>query len=193
MQQTQAHWLRTSVVAITAALSAACAGEAPSALGKAELAGGAMLAARTANRAPELGACTKLQVPAGMQLTYRVYATGVQIYRWDGGAWRFVEPVAELYADAGYHGLVGTHYRGPKWESLAGDVVSGAVLERCDVAGTIQWLLLAATADDRAGVFENVQRIQRLNTTGGTAPSENGSFVGEERSVPYTAEYYFYR
>ena len=193
MQKTQAHWLHTSVVALTIALSAACAGEAPLEVDRAEPVDRATLAARDADRTPELGACGNVAAPAGMQLVWHVYAKGVQIYRWNGQAWVFVEPVAQLYADAGYHGLVGTHYRGPKWESNGGDVVTGSVIARCDVEGAIQWLLLGATADGRGGVFQNVQRIQRLNTAGGTAPTTGGSFVGELREVPYTAEYYFYR
>jgi hypothetical protein len=32
-----------------------------------------------------------------------------------------------------------------------------------------------------------------VNTVGGKAPTDPGSFVGEEARVPYTAEYYFYR
>ena len=193
MYRTRSHWVPALLVAITAALSAACAGEAPAGVDRAERADRVVLAASDADRAPELGACGKLQAPAGMELAYHVYAKGVQIYRWNGSAWGFVEPSAQLFADAGYQGLVGTHYRGPKWESVAGDTVSAAVLDRCDVPGTIQWLLLEAYADVRPGVFQNVKRIQRLATTGGTAPTANGSFVGELREAPYTAEYFFYR
>jgi hypothetical protein len=192
MHTTQRHWLHTSIVVIAAALSAACAGDAPLGVEHAAAAP-SLLAASDADHAPELGACSKLEVPAGMQLASHVYAKGVQIYRWNGQSWTFVEPVAQLFADADLTALVGTHYRGPKWESLAGDVVSAAVLERCDVAGTIQWLLLEAHADERGGVFQGVQRIQRLATAGGTSPTDQGSFVGELREVPYTAEYYFYR
>jgi uncharacterized protein (TIGR03118 family) len=38
-----------------------------------------------------------------------------------------------------------------------------------------------------------VSYVQRVNTAGGLAPSAPGAFVGEERQVPYTAEYFFYR
>src|SRR5689334_7653551 len=34
--------------------------------------------------------------------------------------------------------------------------------------------------------------IQRVNATGGTAPTTAGT-VGEVRSIPYAAEYFFYR
>jgi hypothetical protein len=192
MHITKRHLLQASLFAIGVALSAACAAEAPLGVDRAASAT-ERFAASDADRAPELGACSKLQVPDGMQLAYHVYAKGVQIYRWDGQSWGFVEPYARLFADANLKGLVGTHYRGPKWKSRAGDVVSGTPLERCDVAGTIQWLLLEAHADERGGVFQGVKRIQRLATVGGTTPTGSGSFVGQLREVPYTAEYYFYR
>ena len=35
--------------------------------------------------------------------------------------------------------------------------------------------------------------IQRVNTTGGKAPSTDGAFVGQVARVPYTADYFFYR
>jgi len=54
-------------------------------------------------------------------------------------------------------------------------------------------LLLRATSTSSRGVFAGVAYILRVNTIGGTAPVEAGTFVGEEMQVPYTAEYYFYR
>jgi hypothetical protein len=38
-----------------------------------------------------------------------------------------------------------------------------------------------------------VVTIQRVNTVGGTSPTAPGTTPGEEKQVPYTAEYYFYR
>ncbi|QYO65664.1 DUF3455 domain-containing protein [Leptolyngbya sp. 7M] len=43
------------------------------------------------------------------------------------------------------------------------------------------------------GIFANVSHIQRFYTEGGLAPTEPGNVIGEERGIPYTAEYYFYR
>ncbi len=51
----------------------------------------------------------------------------------------------------------------------------------------------AAVETDGPGIFRRVAFIQRVNTTGGTAPAAPGTTVGEEARVPYTAEYYFYR
>src|SRR6266511_3093003 len=64
--------------------------------------------------------CDSLHIPDGNTLSFHAYATGVQIYRWDGASWVFVAPSATLYADPGYHGKVGIHYAGPTWQSISG-------------------------------------------------------------------------
>src|SRR5687768_2917567 len=97
------------------------------------------------NRAPDLGDCQELQVPAGHKVAFRAYAEGVQIYRWNGTAWDFVGPEALLFAGDGDDGPVGIHYGGPTWESASGSYVVGAVLERCTPdPAAIPWLLLEA-------------------------------------------------
>jgi hypothetical protein len=60
-------------------------------------------------------------------------------------------------------------------------------------ASAIPWLKLETVSSEGPGIFNGVTFVQRVNTTGGTAPATPGSFVGEEARVPYTAEYYFYR
>jgi hypothetical protein len=42
-------------------------------------------------------------------------------------------------------------------------------------------------------VLERVVCIQRVNTSGGLAPSTPPAQLGEEVRIPYTAEYFFYR
>jgi hypothetical protein len=58
---------------------------------------------------------------------------------------------------------------------------------------TIDWLLLQAVSTDGPGIFNGVTYIQRVNTSGGKAPTAPGEFIGAEAKIPYTAEYYFYR
>jgi hypothetical protein len=138
--------------------------------------------------------CASLAVPAGNETLFHVYAIGVQVYRWNGATWDFVAPVANLYADAGFNGKVGFHYVGPTWESNSGSKVVAARRDGCTPdANAIPWLKLQAVSNDGPGIFSNVTFIQRVNTTGGLIPSAPGSTVGEEKRVPYTAEYYFYR
>src|SRR5262249_27213985 len=72
------------------------------------------------NRAPDLGGCQILQVPAGNKVAFHVYAAGVQIYRWNGTNWAFVRPEAWLFADDEEDDPVGIHYAGPTWESNSG-------------------------------------------------------------------------
>jgi hypothetical protein len=67
-------------------------------------------------------------------------------------------------------------------------------VEGCQPEPTaIAWLRLKAVSTDGPGIFSNVTFIQRVNTEGGTTPAAPGSSIGEEKRVPYTAEYYFYR
>jgi hypothetical protein len=137
---------------------------------------------------------TDLAAPAGSKLVFHVYATGVQIYRWNGTAWAFVAPDATLSADAGGRGKVGIHYAGPTWESNSGSKVVGMADERCTPsASAIPWLTLNVVSASGPGIFDRVTFIQRLNTTGGLAPSSPGTAVGDVARVPYTAEYFFYR
>ena len=138
--------------------------------------------------------CTNVEVPAGNILTSRLYAVGVQRYRWNGSAWVFVEPVATLYADANYHEKTGTHYAGPTWDFNTGGKVVAARLEGCSPTSTaIPWLLLEITTTSGPGILTSMTYIQRVNTVGGLAPTAPGTSIGALADVPYTAEYYFYR
>ena len=138
--------------------------------------------------------CDRVQVPSGSRLAFHTYALGVQIYRWNGTSWVFVEPVARLFANANYTGEVGFHYAGPTWESNSGSKVVASRLEGCSPDPTaIPWLKLQVVSADDPGIFDSVTYIQRVNTTGGLAPTAPGSSIGAMVEVPYTAEYYFYR
>jgi uncharacterized protein DUF3455 len=145
------------------------------------------------NGAPDLPpVCEKIEAPAGNKLAFRVYAVGVQRYRWNGASRDFVEPVATLYADANYNVKVGIHYAGPTWESILGGKVVATRVDGCSTdPASIPWLLLRATSAD--GVLGWVTYIQRLNTKGGLAPIAPGASTGVMAEIPYTAEYYFYR
>ena len=137
--------------------------------------------------------CDKLQVPAGNELAFHVYAIGVQVYKWNGIKWTFSGPVAMLFSDASHNAQVGIHYVGPIWESSSGSKVQGSKVAECSPDTTaIPWLLLKATYNTGPGVFSSVTYIQRVNTTGGLTPTDSGSAMDEIREVPYTAEYYFY-
>jgi hypothetical protein len=127
-------------------------------------------------------------------VAFHTYALGVQIYRWNGTRWVFLEPVATLFADANYHGKVGIHYVGPTWESNSGSkVVARRVADCTPDLTAIPWLRLETVSTEGPGIFNSVTYVQRVNTVGGLAPAAPGSSIGMVVEVPYTAEYYFYR
>ena len=149
-------------------------------------------------RFPDLGDCvTHLQVPEGSNISFHVFGVGFQVYRWDGTQWKFSNPEANLFADAGQNALVGTHFSAPganpNWLTTSGSRVIGTVVDKCTPnANAIPWVKLSAD-NSGTGVFNQTTFIQRLNTVGGLAPTTPGTVVGQEFKSPYTADYYFYR
>lgn len=155
------------------------------------------LAGNRMHQSPALPAgCEALAVPQGHSVAFKTYAIGVQKYQWNGTAWAFIGPEANLFASANYRGQVGTHYGGPTWESNSGSVVvsSGATAIPCTPDPTaIPWLRLTAIATNGPGIFDGVTYIQRTDTMGGLRPTDPGTVIGQEVGVPYTTAYYFYK
>jgi hypothetical protein len=156
-----------------------------------------------------LAACsmtTTVEVPKKLEpapdemLTMVARAKGVQIYecRAKAGAadaeWAFVAPDAELYDVRGHH--IGHHGAGPVWQVKDGSVVRGKVKEKADAptAGAIPWLLLTTKSEGSEGQISRVSSIQRVNTTGGVAPSSgcDRERIGTPVRVAYTADYVFF-
>lgn len=135
-----------------------------------------------------------LQPSAGESLKRILPAKGVQVYECREGSWAFVAPEADLYDSPGGK-VVGRHYAGPTWESMAdGSRVTGSVKRRADapLPGAIPWLLLSAKSAGREGTFGDVTSIQRVATRGGAAPAGGCAQPGTQARVEYTADYYFY-
>ena len=155
----------------------------------------AFFVANAASDEPELPEmCSEIKAPEGTKLAFHVYAKGDQIYRWSGTAWVLRAPDAKLYVNENYQGLVGKHYGGPTWESNSGSSIVAARLKDCTPnTSAIPWLSLQKVVTEGPGIFDRIEFIQRVNTTGGLKPTEAGINVGDEVNVPYTAEYYFYR
>lgn len=142
--------------------------------------------------------CSSIRVDEGHKLTFHTYARGFQIYKWNAltQKWDFVSPIASLYAEQNFFGEVGIHYGGPIWESKSGSKVEARRVMDTGCApdpNAIPWLLLSKHRTEGNGIFSTVTFIQRVNTTGGLAPTEPGSVDGERKEVAYTAEYYFYK
>jgi Protein of unknown function (DUF3455) len=132
----------------------------------------------------------------GEILVTTVNAVGAQVYecKADSGgklAWQFREPVATLLIDGK---TVGRHYAGPSWELADGSVVTAKVAGRAPAASPndIPLLKLDVATRRGAGQLSAVTTIQRINTRGGVAGGDcdsSGAFL----SVPYTADYTFYK
>lgn len=157
------------------------------------------------NRAPTVPA--SLKVPDGNKVSFHAYAVGVQIYvatsstnSPTGFVWTFRAPEAVLYDADG--NVVGMHYAfagptRPAWESESGSRVVGArtVPPVTVDSNAIPWLILSAVSTNTVGpgIFARTTFVQRVNTTGGLAPTNLPTRSGQEARVPYTAEYFFYR
>jgi hypothetical protein len=141
----------------------------------------------------------QLRAPAGEVVSVKASAQGTQDYECkagDGGtfAWKLVAPNAELSDTAGKP--LGKHYAGPTWESVDGSKVVGELAQKADAPGgqAIPWLILKAKSTSGTGVFAKVTSVQRIDTTGGLAPTSgcDSGHAGARQSVAYRATYYFY-
>jgi len=133
----------------------------------------------------------------GEVLIATVHAVGAQVYECkensDGRLnWQFREPIATLFM-AGK--TVGRHYAGPNWEMTDGSAVRGKVTGQSpgESPNDIALLKLDATPWRGAGLLSHISTIQRLNTRGGVANETACDSAGTFLSVPYTADYAFYR
>jgi hypothetical protein len=126
-----------------------------------------------------------------------VHAQGAQVYECKAGAsgglgWQFREPVATLLDKSGK--TVGRHYAGPHWEMADGSVVAAKAVGRAPgaTAQDVPLLKLETTARRGSGQLTEVSTIQRLDTKGGTVEGPCPA-AGALMSVPYSADYAFYR
>jgi uncharacterized protein DUF3455 len=85
------------------------------------------------------------------------------------------------------------------WAKLLKSIPAG-LDSSCSHAGAIPCLLLQTIGSQQGpaggGLMTATTYIQRLNTTGGAAPADGCSVatdVGNQKLVPYTADYYFFR
>ncbi|MGB6312849.1 MAG: DUF3455 domain-containing protein, partial [Pseudolabrys sp.] len=81
------------------------------------------------------------------------------------------------------------------WEGLDGGKVVGEMKTSlpAPVDKAVPWLMLDAKSHEGSGDFTQAQAIVRMETTGGTAPSDgcDEARAGQELRVPYTAIYVF--
>jgi hypothetical protein len=110
-------------------------------------------------------------------------------------AWTFSGPNATLWDAAMKE--AGRYYGGPTWEASDGSKVTGTQLAVAPgAAGAIPLQLVQATTATGDGVMAGVTYIQRLETVGGIAPTTPACAagnVGATSTVPYSAEYVFFK
>ena len=139
-----------------------------------------------------------LRAPANEQLVVQVHAKGEQIYscKVDGAqaAWTLKAPEAQLFDKDGK--TFGKHFAGPSWEAGDGSRVVGKAAANAPSpdADSIPWLLVKVVSHEGNGVLTPVTSIQRINTKGGKAPATgcDATHAGQEVSVPYSADYFFF-
>ena len=116
-------------------------------------------------------------------------------------AWVFTGPQADLNDCA--QTKIGSHFASdagptrPEWQTLDGTFVIGkkvAAFTPDGGAGAVPWLLLQQVSTGGTGTLAQTSYVQRLNTTGGVAPTAtcDGTTVGMTQNVFYTADYYFF-
>lgn len=132
----------------------------------------------------------------GEALVTTAHAVGAQVYecKFDTAGnliWQFREPIATLFVEGK---TVGRHYAGPDWEMSDGSAVRAKVSGRAPSANPrdIPLLRLDVAARRGEGQLADVTTIQRINTRGGVAEG-NCDRSGAVLSVPYSADYAFYR
>jgi len=130
-----------------------------------------------------------IQPPVGNKRIAEMDAHGVQTYLCTNGVFAFQQPDAILSSNGKAQIL---HTRGPIWTSVVdGSSVGGTVVGTAPSPNAIAQLLLAGKKVRGPGLLADVTFIQRLDTTGGLAPT--GACVeGTTASVPYTATYTFW-
>lgn len=158
--------------------------------------GGAVLALHLIFAQPAEAELPDAVAVNGETLVATVHAVGAQVYECKSDSlgrrvWQFREPIATLVSGGA---TVGRHYAGPSWELADGSAVSAKAVSSAPgaTAGDIALLKLSATSTRGAGKLSGVTSIQRINTSGGNLDGACESF-GAFRSVPYTADYVFFR
>ena len=140
--------------------------------------------------------------PAGNRAAFTFAATGDLTYECRAVAdkpgtfaWTFAGPNAKLW-EAGKK-EAGRYYAGPTWEAADGSKVTGTQLAVAPGnAGAIPLQLVQATTVTGDGMMAGVTYVQRLQTVGGvapTAPACAAGNLGAKTTVPYSADYVFFK
>ena len=136
------------------------------------------------------GIAKEIKPPAGSKpLGAYIVTSGTQTYTCTGGIFTGASvPEAELVGTGGrVH-----HFGGPSWQSRRdSSIVTASKAGEKARTGTIAELLLKVETTSGSGVLGRATYINRLLTSGGTAPA-GACTDGTKKAVPYGAVYVFW-
>ena len=158
----------------------------------ASLAAATAFAQAPAEVTPPTGNKAVLTLAATGDLTYECKAVADKPGSF---AWTFAGPSAKLWDTNKKE--AGKYYAGPTWEANDGSKVTGKQLAVVPgAAGAIPLQLVQANPSTGEGAMKDVTYIQRLKTVGGVAPATPAcaaANAGAKTTVPYSADYVFFK
>jgi hypothetical protein len=158
-----------------------------------------------------------LEVPAGNKVFLVGHAAGTQqyvcLFSGSSFAWTFFGPQATLFRNNNKQII--THFLSPNpfesgtpratWQdskdtsTVWAAAIASSSAPQFVAPGAIPWLLLQVVGDQPGPTggdrLTRTTFIQRLNTSGGIAPSSGcaaSADIGKQALVPYKADYFFY-
>ena len=164
------------------------------------LAATALLAAPAVQAAvsPPAGVGPQIAPAANEAPDFVLRASGDHVYECravqGGYAWVFLNPDATLFEGTR---SVATHTTPGQWDSSSDrSSTSGRIAGTQPAgAGNLPWALYRTQSGTGSGMFDNVTSVQRVNTSGGVAPTAGctDTSAGSETRVGFTADFYFYK
>ncbi|OZI64994.1 DUF3455 domain-containing protein [Bordetella genomosp. 1] len=150
----------------------------------------------------QAGLPAEVQVPAGNRVAWETVGTGDITYecKAKNGApgqaeWVFAGPKADLKDRQGK--LVGKYYGPPAtWEANDGSRLTATQVAVAPAgAGNLPYQLVKANPVMGSGALTGVTYIQRVALKGGVAPAPScaSNMVGQRTTVPYQADYIFWK
>jgi len=147
------------------------------------------------------GLAAAIRATADEEPAFVLSASGAHVYQCkatpndpNAYAWYFTAPDATLSEGSR---TVGTHKTVNLWESNSDRSSVAGVVKSSQSAGAnnLPWTLYRAQPIGTSGMFAGVTSIQRVNTSGGAAPSTGcaAANAGAETRSNFTADYYFYK
>jgi hypothetical protein len=139
-----------------------------------------------------------IRLPDNVQQILRLRAKGVQVFRCErigneNYEWRFQRPEAKLLDPKGK--TVATHGANFSFTHVDGSRLAARIIAYEDIPNEtdLRPVLMAATASGK-GAFARVTHVRRVATRGGLPPpSCKSAEANKMLSVPFSADFIFYR